>query len=66
MWQIEGSPEDPPSVFSVGSVLREWRAAERALAELIPGTVEWGRRLSEIELLRDRYQELFKSVRLQA
>jgi PAS domain-containing protein len=66
MWQIEGAPEAPPIVFSVGSVLREWRAAERDLAELLPGTVEWGRRLSEIELLRDRYQELFKSVRLQA
>lgn len=66
MWQIEGSPEAPPSIFSVGSVLREWRAAERNLAELLPGTPEWRRTLSEIELLRDRYQELFKSVKPQA
>jgi PAS domain-containing protein len=63
LWQIEGSPEAPPSVFSVGSVLREWRAAERDLAELVPGSTEWAHRLSEIELLRDRYQELFKSVK---
>jgi PAS domain-containing protein len=62
MWQVEGSPEAPASVFSVGSVLREWRAAERDLAELKPGTPEWARQLSEIELLRDRYQELFKSI----
>jgi len=62
LWQVEGSPEAPPSVFSVGSVLREWRAAERDLAQLMPGTPEWARMLSEIELLRDRYHELFKSV----
>ena len=61
--QVEGSPEAPPSVFTIGSVLGEWRAAERDLAELVPGTAEWGRRLSEIELLRDRYHELFKSVK---
>ena len=62
LWQVEGSPEAPPSVFSVGSVLREWRAAERSLAELVPGTPEWVRTLDEIELLRDSYHELFKSV----
>ena len=66
MWQVEGEPEAPPSVFSVGSVLREWRAAERNLAELLPGTSEWRRTVGEIELLRDRYQELFKTVMPQA
>jgi PAS domain-containing protein len=62
LWQVEGSPEAPPSVFTLGSVLRQWRAAERDLAELIPGSSEWARTLAEIELLRGRYQELFKSV----
>lgn len=66
MWQVQGDPEAPPSVFSVGRVLREWRAAERSLAELLPGTPEWRRTLGEIELLRDRYQELFNSVTPQA
>lgn len=61
--QVEGSPEAPPSVFSVGGVLREWRAAERELAELMPGTPEWARTLNEIELLRGRYQELFNTVK---
>jgi PAS domain S-box-containing protein len=60
IWQVEGVPEAPPSVFTVGDVLREWRAAERALAELAPGTPEWTRTASEIEMLRARYQELFK------
>jgi PAS domain-containing protein len=62
LWQVEGSPEAPQSVYTVGGVLRQWRAAERDLAELIPGSAEWARTLAEIELLRGRYQELFKSV----
>jgi PAS domain S-box-containing protein len=63
LWQVEGSPEAPSSVFTVGGVLREWRAAERDLAELMPGTPEWARTLNEIELLRGRYQELFDTVK---
>jgi len=63
LWEVPGSPEAPPSAFSVGEVLRSWRAAERELAELKPGSPEWARTLSEIELLRDRYRELFTTVR---
>jgi len=59
LWQVEGSPHAPPGVFTVGDVLREWRAAERVLAALVPGTPEWARTVSEIELLRGKYQELF-------
>ena len=66
LWQIEGSPVAPLSVFTVGDVLREWRAAERDLAELVPGTAEWARRLSEIELLRAKYQELFQALKPRA
>ncbi len=62
LWEVEGSPHAPPSVFTVGDVLREWRAAERELSALIPGTSAWARTLSEIELLRGRYQELFTAV----
>jgi len=59
---IGGAPEAPPTVFSVGDVLREWRAAERELAELEPGTSAWARTSREIDMLRDRYQELFQAV----
>src|SRR5438876_4499807 len=38
LWKVEGSPHAPPSVFAVGAVLREWRAAERHLAEVVPGS----------------------------
>ena len=66
LWQIEGAPEAPPSVFTVGSVLRQWRAAERTLAELKPDTPEWRRTLDDIELLRGKYHELFMSLKTQA
>jgi PAS domain S-box-containing protein len=66
LWRVDGAPEAPPSVYTVGDVLRQWRAAEMRLADLIAGTADWARTLSEIELLRDRYQELFRSVRPQA
>jgi PAS domain-containing protein len=59
---VEGSPEAPASLFTVGKVLREWRAAERVLAELAPGTPEWQRTSSEIEMLRGQYQQLFKAA----
>jgi PAS domain-containing protein len=63
LWQVEGSPQAPASAFTVGDVLREWRAAERQLAQLVPGTPEWARTLSDVELLRVRYQELFSAVK---
>ena len=66
IWEVPGSPDAPPSIFSVGEVLRSWRAAERELAELKQGSPEWARTLSEIELLRDRYRELFRTVRPQS
>jgi hypothetical protein len=48
----------------VDDVLREWRAAERGLAVLEPGTSAWTRTMSEIEMLRGKYQDLFRSVEL--
>jgi PAS domain-containing protein len=62
LWPIEGAPEAPPTVFSADDVLREWRAAERGLAVLEPGTAEWTRTMSEIEMLRGKYQDLFRNV----
>jgi PAS domain-containing protein len=60
--RIEGSPEAPSSLYTVGSVMREWRAAERQLSELLPGSEDWARTKSEIEMLRARYQELFRTL----
>jgi PAS domain-containing protein len=66
LWQIDGSPDGPPSVFTVGDVLREWRAAERQLTELAPGTQDWARTLIEIQLLRSKYHELFTAAELRS
>ena len=60
MRRVEGSPEAPPSLFTVGRVLREWRAAERVLAELAPDSPEWARIQGEVEMLRGQYHQLFK------
>lgn len=62
--QVEGEPHGAPTVFTVDDVLREWRAAERELAELAPGTPEWERVEQEITLLRSQYQEFFRDVDL--
>jgi PAS domain S-box-containing protein len=60
MQRVDGSPEAPPSLFTVGRVLSEWRAAERVLAELPPDSPEWARIQEEVEMLRGRYHQLFK------
>jgi len=63
IWPIEGSAHAPSTFYTVGAVLREWRSAERELAELVPGTAEWADTLSEIEMLRGRYHELFRAMK---
>jgi PAS domain S-box-containing protein len=62
LWLIDGSPHAPTTVHTADEVLRLWRAAERALAELDPGTPEWARTANEIEVLRSQYQELFRAI----
>jgi PAS domain S-box-containing protein len=62
IWQIDGAPDAPTTVLSVGDVLREWRAAERALAGLRPGSPELALMLNEIGLLRSQYQRLFRAA----
>jgi PAS domain S-box-containing protein len=62
LWVIDGSAHEPATIHNADEVLRNWRAAERALAELTPGTREWARTLSEIEVFRNEYQELFRAV----
>jgi PAS domain-containing protein len=59
---VGGAAEAPQTYFTVGDVIREWRAAERKLSSLAAGSPDWASTMSEIELLRTRYQELFRSV----
>jgi PAS domain S-box-containing protein len=62
LWLVDGSPHEPTTVHTADEVLRQWRAAERALAELPPGSPEWARTMLEIESLRRQYQEVFRTV----
>lgn len=61
--RIDGPPEAAPTLFAIGDVRREWRAAERTLAELQPGTPEWARLDSQIAVLEERYQSLFYAAK---
>lgn len=56
-----GEPPTPAGRPSAGDLLRDWRAAERDLAGLEPGSAAWRRLQAEIERLRERYQEAFAS-----
>ena len=58
-----GSTEAPPSVYTAGDVLTEWRAAERLLTTLSPGSPELEQVQSDIDSFRRLYQELFRSKR---
>jgi PAS domain-containing protein len=60
---VGGAADAPSTVYSVGSVLREWRAAERSLSALDPGSSDWSRVADEIEMLRSRYQGFFREIR---
>lgn len=59
-------PEDPDvhpaASHAVAELLREWRAAERTLAGLDPGSDAWARLQDEIDSLRQRYQDAFNAL----
>jgi PAS domain-containing protein len=59
---IDRPPPHPTTIVTVRDVLRDWRAAERRLGEHVPGTPAWVQIQDEIEMLRLRYQEVFRSV----
>ena len=58
-----GSTEAAASVYTAGDVLTEWRAAERLLTTLPPGSPELEQVQSDIDSFRRLYQELFRSKR---
>ena len=58
---VEAPVEAPPTVYTAGTILPSWRAAERRLAEVADGSDEWAAINAEIDQLRTRYQDLFRS-----
>ncbi len=63
---VRRDPEDPAAYPAGSLVVREllgqWRAAERAIAELDPGSEAWLLLKAEIEVLRLRYHEAYKAM----
>ena len=57
---VAGPVHQPPTVYTAGQVLAEWRAAERRMIEIPPDSAEWHDAQAEIDQFRNRYQELFK------
>jgi PAS domain-containing protein len=58
---IDGPSGAAPTVYTAGTVLQSWRAAERHLAQVIEGSAEWAAISAEIEHFRALYQDLFRS-----
>jgi hypothetical protein len=58
---LERSPEpvgDPPRAFAIGKILSAWRAAERMLEALEPGSPEWLAAEAETQHFKDEYRRL--------
>ena len=48
-----------PRLFRIADILAEWRSAERRLVEVDAQSEEGAQLASEVELLREQYQQLF-------
>ncbi len=48
----------PPRIYAVGEVLAAWRAAERTLDQLEPGSEDWEEAQATITRFRDDYRRL--------
>lgn len=64
MRPLDAVPDQPMTMFtSAGDALAAWRAAERRLEVLAPGSLEWESVRAEIASLRDEYRRLFDARR---
>ena len=58
-----GSKNDLGTVFALGDVLAQWRAAERRLAEISSDSPEWRAVRAEIATLRETYRAGYRARR---
>jgi hypothetical protein len=49
----------PTTVYTMGRVLSAWRAAEKRLETVEPGSDEWTRAQAEVDAFRDEYRRRF-------
>ena len=57
---VGGSRSEPPTVRTIGDVITAWRAAERRLDTLEPGSSEWLAAQDEVAWLRERHATIFQ------
>jgi PAS domain-containing protein len=57
---IDESATKRPTAIVLGEVLATWREAERRLERLVPGSAEARAVATEVDRLRQQYQELFR------
>jgi PAS domain-containing protein len=56
--KVEEPADRPPRMYTIGTVLSAWRAAERRLERVVPGSGEWDSAQAEIEYFRAEYRKL--------
>lgn len=54
--------EESANAASLAAILEQWRAIERRLDEVPPGTPEANRLFAEFERVRDEYMEAFRRL----
>jgi hypothetical protein len=60
--RADESVSEPPRMYTVGSALSAWRAAERKLEKVAPGSDEWTAVQSEIAYFRAEYQRVARGA----
>jgi PAS domain S-box-containing protein len=61
--RISGPASGPVALRTMGAVLAAWRAAERRLESLEPGSQEWTEAQDEVAWLRDQHATVFRQQR---
>jgi hypothetical protein len=56
---IREAPTQPTTFYTMGRVLSAWRAAEKKLETVEPGSSEWTRTQAEVEAFRNEYRRRF-------
>jgi PAS domain-containing protein len=56
---IRESASQPSTLYTMGRVLSAWRAAEKRLEEVPPGSAEWIRTQAEVDAFREEYRRRF-------
>jgi PAS domain S-box-containing protein len=60
LMRADGPVDAPPSIYTAGEVLSQWREAERRLTTLPDGSPELEQVQADIDGFRARYQEFFQ------